>query len=188
MTDTQLRSETLGADIRALRKSRGLTLETMAQQLGRSVGWVSQVERDKSTPSIDDLRLIASELCVPLSIFFGQANAADNERGLIVRADTRRHIGEGSGLTEALLSPDLTDDFEVLHCEFAPGARQPDPVSRPTTEVGTVISGNLSLWINTTRYDLKTGDSFRIKGDPYHWENPHSKPARVIWVISPPVY
>ena len=37
---------TLGADIRALRKARGLTLAELAQTLGRSVGWLSQVERD----------------------------------------------------------------------------------------------------------------------------------------------
>ena len=39
-------SQTLGADLRALRKSRGLTLQDMADAMGRSVGWLSQVERD----------------------------------------------------------------------------------------------------------------------------------------------
>ncbi|MFB0939400.1 MAG: helix-turn-helix transcriptional regulator, partial [Paracoccaceae bacterium] len=40
--------ETLGADLRALRKARGLTLSDLATALGRSVGWLSQVERDLS--------------------------------------------------------------------------------------------------------------------------------------------
>ena len=48
--------ETLGADLRALRKARGLTLSELATTLGRSVGWLSQVERDLSQPSISDLR------------------------------------------------------------------------------------------------------------------------------------
>ncbi len=43
-------SKTLGADLRSLRKSRRLTLEDVAGRLGKSVGWLSQVERDLSSP------------------------------------------------------------------------------------------------------------------------------------------
>ena len=38
----------LGADLRALRKARGVTLAELAADLNRSVGWLSQVERDLS--------------------------------------------------------------------------------------------------------------------------------------------
>ena len=38
------------------------------------------------------------------------------------------------------------------------------------------------------RFDLGTGDSFRIRGEPYRWANPHDVDAVVIWVIAPPVY
>ena len=57
--------QTLGADLRALRKARGLTLTEMAEALDRSVGWLSQVERDKSEPTISDLRQIATGLGGP---------------------------------------------------------------------------------------------------------------------------
>ena len=61
---------TLGADIRALRKARGLTLAELAQTLGRSVGWLSQVERDMSEPAINDLRDLAWALDVSISSLF----------------------------------------------------------------------------------------------------------------------
>jgi transcriptional regulator with XRE-family HTH domain len=103
---------TLGADLRALRKARGITLAEMAERLERSLGWMSQVERDISQPGISDLRTIAKLLEVPLSLFFGQPDGPECERGIIVRADARRRIGSGpAGLVEELLSPDLTDDF-----------------------------------------------------------------------------
>ncbi len=54
--------KTLGADLRALRRTRGLTLQQLADRLGRSVGWLSQVERDLSEPSITDLRHLAEAL------------------------------------------------------------------------------------------------------------------------------
>jgi len=56
------RMQSLGADLRALRKARGLTLAGLAGRLGRSVGWLSQVERDLSEPSISDLRQVAEVL------------------------------------------------------------------------------------------------------------------------------
>ena len=58
----------LGADLRTLRKARGLTLHTLADRLDRSVGWLSQVERDMSVPSITDLRHLARALEVPVSM------------------------------------------------------------------------------------------------------------------------
>ena len=100
--------ETLGADLRALRKARGLTLSELATALGRSVGWLSQVERDLSQPSISDLRQLAATLEVSVSMLFGQAHAAPQEAGYIVRQGARRPIGDkASGLVEELLSPDL---------------------------------------------------------------------------------
>lgn len=182
-------AKTLGADLRALRKSRGLTLAELAAELGRSVGWISQVERDLSAPSIEDLRHLAEALGVPVSILFGRAPASAEEDGHIVRKHARRPIGSAqAGLVEELLSPDLTDDFEVVHSTFEPGAAMPTSATRPTHEVGFLVSGRLDLWIDGTRHRLTTGDSFRIRGEQYRWANPHDEPAVAIWVIAPPVY
>lgn len=180
---------TLGADLRALRKARGLTLTELADTLGRSVGWLSQVERDKSEPSITTLRHIAAALDVSVSSLFGQDAVAVEEQGYIVRATARRPIGSReAGLVEELLSPDLTDDFEVVHSTFEPGADLGEPCSRPTQEVGYIVSGRLDLSIDGNWHKLETGDSFRIRGEAYRWKNPYNVPAVVIWVIAPPVY
>lgn len=186
--ESNLSSRTLGADLRALRKARGFTLAHLAERLDRSVGWLSQVERDLSEPSISDLRHMAKVLDVSISSLF-RSVAPAGEQGLVVRADGRRPIGSrGEGLVEELLSPDLTDSFEVVHSTFEPGARLPQTVIRPTQEVGFITAGKLTLWIDGRRFDLGEGDSFRIRGEPYRWENPHSKPCTAIWVIAPPVY
>lgn len=182
-------SKSLGADLRALRKARGLTLVEMAARLERSVGWVSQVERDLSHPSINDLRAIAAAFNVPLSLFFGQTDAPDVEQGYVVRKNARRQIGSGeAGLIEEMLSPDLTDDFEVVHSVFQPGAALPQPNIRPTQEVGYLISGTLDLMIGGREFTIQPGDSFRIRGEAYTWSNPYEEPAVAIWVIAPPVY
>ncbi len=180
---------TLGLDIRALRKSRGLTLNDLADRLGRSVGWLSQVERDLSEPNITDLRHLAAALDVPVSLLFGQAPAPANEAGLVVRKDARRTIGSNAaGLVEELLSPDLTDDFEMVHSTFEPHSRIGEVVTRPTQEVGYLIKGKLDLTISGRCFTIHPGDSFRIRGEPFEWANPYDQPAQAIWVIAPPVY
>ena len=185
----QALSESLGADLRSLRKSRGVTLADLADQLGRSVGWLSQVERDLSAPSVNDLRQISRILDVPISIFFGQSDAPANEAGFIVRKGARRPLGsDEGGLTEELLSPDLTDDFEMVRSIFAPHSKIKDVVTRPTQEVGYLISGRLDLVIGGRAFTIHPGDSFRIRGEPHSWANPYDQPAVAIWVIAPPVY
>lgn len=186
--DMQIPSRTVGQDIRALRKARGLTLADLAERVGRSVGWMSQVERDLSRPSIDELRLLARVLEVNISLFFGQSVADEREQGRIVRKAARRRLGGGDGLTEELLSPDLTDDFEMFHSTFRPGAELAEFITRPTQEVGYLVSGRLKLYLGAEEFDLNPGDSFRIRGEPYRWANPYRKEARAVWVIAPPVY
>ena len=181
--------DTLGADLRSLRKSRGLTLEEMAQALDKSVGWLSQVERDISTPRVSDLREIARLLDVPLSLFFGRHDGPDIERGVVVRADSRRTVGVyESGLVETLLSPDLTDDFEVIHSTFQPGSARTTNTRRDTQELAYIVSGKLDVWIDDQPFTVAEGDSFRIRGQTYRWSNPYKRPATAVWVISPPVY
>jgi len=184
----QIAPPTLGADLRALRKARGLTLLDLSETLGRSVGWLSQVERDLSEPSITDLRHMAAALDVSVSML-ARHEAPEQEVGFVVRQGARRPFGSRvSGLVEELLSPDLTDDFEMVHSTFAPGAEIGETVRRPTQEVGYLISGKLDLTIGARAFTLSKGDSFRIRGEPFRWANPHADPCEVIWVIAPPVY
>ncbi len=176
-------------DIRALRKARGLKLAEIALKLGRSVGWVSQVERGLSMPSLEDLRALATLFGVPVSLFFGHDVPEERERGVVVRGAQRRSLGTSeSGLVEELLSPDLGGSFEMLRSVFAPGAELKTENERPTEEAGYVVSGIFEIEIAGVWHRLTAGDSFRFEHKPHRWRNPGREPAVVIWVVSPPVY
>ena len=179
----------LGSDLRALRKARGLTLTDVATEIGRSVGWLSQVERDKSSPSVDELRRLTELYHVAMSTLFGETPARPGEEGKIVRAGARRFIGDRvAGLSEELISPDLTDDFEVVHSTFAAGAKLEKTITRPTQELAYVVSGELEVEIAGQCFTVGPGDSFRIRNEPYRWANNTQTPCVAIWVIAPPVY
>jgi transcriptional regulator with XRE-family HTH domain len=180
---------TVGADIRALRKSRAITLTKLASYLDRSVGFVSQIERGLSEPSINDLRKIAEAFDVPLSLLFGENRGDPEETHYIVRANARRRLGsvEG-GLIEELLSPSLSGSFEMVRSEFAPKSALETAVKRDTEEAGFVVSGTFEIAIDDRWHVLAAGDSFRFEGLSYRWRNPGDEPAIVIWVIAPPTY
>lgn len=183
-------SRQIGDDIRALRKARGTTLKEMAVRLGRSVGWLSQLERGQTTPSVKDMGLIAEQLGVNISLFFRSASRNPQEHGLVLRAADRVPIGSNeSGLTEELLSPTLGGAFEMIKSTFAPrsdsgGLKR----ARPSWEGGVLIGGRLTLTIGDLTVDLGPGDSFQFSGAAYAWSNSGDEPAVVIWVVSPPIY
>lgn len=187
----------IGDDIRALRKSRGETLQGMARAVGRSVGWLSQIERGQTTPSVRDLGRIAEYFGIPISVFFRSASRDAEERGLVLRAEDRVPIGSPqTGLTEELLSPTLSGAFEMIKSVFAPHAssggvvvpRPRDDGARPREDGGVLVSGRLRLRLDDLVVDLAPGDSFQFANRPYAWENPHDEAAVVIWVVSPPIY
>ncbi|MGI9520324.1 MAG: helix-turn-helix domain-containing protein [Hyphomicrobiaceae bacterium] len=179
----------VGSDIRALRKSRGMTLTTLARKLGRSVGFVSQIERGLSEPSIEDLKAISDLFLVPVGFFFGASPAENGEARHVVRSGSRRLLGnvEG-GLMEELLSPDLGGAFEIIRSEFAAGAHMLKPALRDTEEAGYVVSGTIEIEINGVWHLLHEGDSFRFAAEPYRWRNRTDQPSILIWVIAPPTY
>jgi transcriptional regulator with XRE-family HTH domain len=183
------KENTVGADIRALRKSRDIRLIQLAAELGRSTGWLSQIERGQTEPAISDLRNIATYFDIPLSFFFRNEQAAEGEQGFIVRKSTRGTLGSRmSGLVEELLSPHLSADFEMLRSEFEGGAKSDWINARPTQEGGYIIKGRLNLWVNDKKFELFEGDSFQFQNEKYRWENPTETTTIAFWVVSPSIY
>ncbi|MCB6185094.1 XRE family transcriptional regulator [Leeia sp. TBRC 13508] len=182
-------STSLGEEVRKLRKARGKSLLFVATAIGRSVSFVSQVERGQAEPSIADLKAIAKTLGVPFGWFFLSEATPNIERGKIVRSDVRRKLGTVTdGLIEELLSPNIGGGFEMFLSTFEPGASLTEPTTRATEEEGYVVSGCLNLWIDEQFFQVSAGDSFRIANQSFRWDNPHNAEAVVVWVIAPPVY
>ncbi len=179
----------VGDDIRSLRKTRSMTIADLSASLGRSIGWLSQVERGQTEPAIADLKKVARLFGIPVSFFFRNETAPERERGKIVRASSRAVLGSNEdGLTEELLSPDLSGDFEMIRSVFTPGASSELFPPRAAQDGGYLVFGRLNVWIADELFELKAGDSFGFQNQSYRWQNPGDEPCVVIWVISPPIY
>ncbi len=181
----------VGFQVRDLRKAKGLTIPDLAQRVGRSVGWLSQIERNKSPVTIPNLKLISDALDVQITWFFqGNAVAPEDERDFIVRKDARRQLRyTGTGVTEELLSPNLSREIEMLMTTLDPGASSGEPYARKGEESGYVVSGVLELTVDGNTQLLQPGDSFAFESAlPHRCNNPGDEPTSVVWVITPPSY
>jgi transcriptional regulator with XRE-family HTH domain len=182
----------LGNQIRDLRDARGLTLAELARAIGKSIGYVSQIERDRSEVSISTLKAISEALNVQIGWFFqGYDLRVPAEHGYVVRRDNRRRLNfPGTGIAEELLSPTLTGEAELILSTFASGARSGDgQVSRMAEQSGYVIAGQLQLDVGAKQFVLQAGDSFRIgRGESFSASNPGAETSIALWVIAPPLY
>jgi transcriptional regulator with XRE-family HTH domain len=183
-------SAEIGEQIRELRKVKGLTLQQMADRIGVSVGYLSQIERNRSKLPVATLKSISDVLGVHMNWFFqGAGKGPAEERDVIVRAGNRRRMSfTGLGIVEELLSPNLSGPLEMLLSTIEPQADSGD-YSHDGAEAGIVISGTLELWISGRYFRLEAGDSFSFKStQPHRCRNPGDTPTKVVWVITPPHY
>jgi transcriptional regulator with XRE-family HTH domain len=180
----------IGEQLRELRQVKNLTLKEVAEQVGISVGYLSQIERNQSRLPIGVLKKISDVLGVHMNWFF--QNAADGdpaERDVVVRAGNRRKMSfTGLGITEELLSPNLSGPLELLMSTLQPGADS-ENYSHDGAEAGVVICGTLELWVAGRHFVLNEGDSFSFKSSEIHrCANTSDRPIKVLWVITPPHY
>ena len=132
-------AQSIGERVKTLRAERKLTLAELAERAGVSTSYLSQVERDKTTPSLATLTALAAALDVQLRYFFETTDEAafvirsgDQVRsGEGVRSNDRVRSGDQAAVAEQLaevseqqLVPSGRVRLVVTHLRIPPGRRQ----------------------------------------------------------------
>ena len=154
------------------------------------MSYLSQIERNVSRLPIGVLKKLADVLGVHMNWFFpGSSTGPAHERDLIVRVANRRNLTfTGLGITEELLSPNLSGPLEMLISTIHPGADS-EFYAHDGHEAGLVMSGTLQLWVHDRHFVLEAGDSFAFPSTEAHrCANTGKVPVKVLWVITPPHY
>jgi transcriptional regulator with XRE-family HTH domain len=183
------RSDTpkVGARVRSLRRERGLTIEQLAAATGLTKGFISQLERDRTAPSLSSIARICDALGVPLSHIFERDPAP-----ALVRRSERVPIGGSAATANHLLSSRDESRFQAIESEIAPGAGAGDELSSLPGEMEFVyvLSGSLELRVGDETHVLREGDAFTYPlSKPHTWRNASAtESARVLWVSVPNPY
>ena len=177
----------VGKTLRELRRSRRITIQQLAEGLNRSTGYISQLERGLSQPTLKDLYAACTIFGVPMSWFVDleeKPPEAVREKDIVVRSSQRRFMLHRGARTE-LLTPQLDSDVEFMISTFEPGL-ETEPKNVPTAgaEYGYILKGRLELWVDEEKFELFEGDSYRFsRSSTYRSRNPSkTEPAIIIWV------
>jgi len=167
-----LTPESLGARLRELRTSTGVSLRALAAKLGISPSAVSQIERGVMRPSVSRLIAYVGAIGVPLSAVFetGLEKAAEGSPGgsagqsrfAIRRSWEVAPIRLGGGVTFRRLSPVPTAGVEFFESTYPPGSMSNAHgalLRHEGYEVGTVTAGELTVDFDTDVVTLGAGDS-----------------------------
>jgi len=177
-----------GSALRALREQRGLTIASLARQVGISAAAISQIESGAVQPSVITLRKLAAALGVPVFRLFLPADAA---AASVVRRGERKTLGLArTGARYELLTPSLQGQLEVMEITMDPGqASAPERISHPGEECLVIISGQGQLELADDVIDMRTGDAATFQASlPHRLCNSGPVPLLALSVITPPSF
>ena len=169
--------------LREQRKRRDLSLDQLAQVTGVSRAALSQIETQKTNPTIGVLWKIASGLGIAFSDLTGEAPA-----GLSVlrhgEAQLLRSIG-GKFDSRPLMPAAGIPQIEMYELRFAARSRHvSEPHGPGTQEILVVLSGSMKMIVGDQSNDLEAGDSVVFDANkPHIYENPGTSEARCHNVI-----
>ena len=164
----------IGYRIKQLRTKNNLTLEELASRCELTKGFLSQLERNLTSPSIATLQDIVEALGTTLAKFFQEETA----EGLC-------------GSIKWLVPNAQKNEMEPILLELPPQGQSHEVAVHEGEEFGYVLSGRIKLVnLDTGKvYIVKKGQTFYVKGSFSHClKNDSAQPARVLWICTPPIF
>lgn len=160
-----------------------LTQSELADRAELSKGFISQLERDLTSPSIATLTDILECLGTDLCDFFA---AGEPEKVAFSQADMFEKE-EGDKRILWLVPNAQKNEMEPILLTLEPGAETEMDNPHPGEEFGYVLSGNVTLFLGGKVHRVHKGGSFYYKTEvPHALKNTGKKRAEVLWVSTPP--
>ena len=175
----------IGSRLRELRRLKGLTQEELADRAELSKGFISQVERDLTSPSIATLMDILQCLGTTVSEFFSEAQ---EEQIVFGRQDYfEKHDPDLKNEIRWIIPNAQKNSMEpILLTLEAGGSTCPDN-PHEGEEFGYVLQGSVAIHLGGRICKAKKGESFYFRADKTHHLSSRSG-AVLIWVSSPPSF
>lgn len=177
----------VGARLRDRRRALNLTLDDVAGRTGLTKGFISDVERDRTSPSVASLLGICEAVGLSVGSLFESAGTA-----IVRKADRKRIRFGGTRIEDFLLSSSTRSRIQVVMSHMAPGGTGgEEPYRLPAEEEFVlVLHGSLRMTVNGAVTVLKEGDAMTFDPRlPHTFANASDKkPARVLFAFTPPPY
>ena len=157
----------VGANVKAIREKRKLTLDAAAQETGVSRSMLAQIEKGDVNPTISVLWKIANGYKVSFTSLMDSHSSAP----LFIGAEEVEPLVEDSGRYFNYPAFPFQDErhFETYRIRIEPGGSlTAQPHMAGTEEYVTVFSGSVDISSGSERFSLSEGDSLRFRSDVEH--------------------
>ena len=157
----------IGAKLKELRILKGLTQEELADRAELSKGFISQLERDLTSPSIATLMDILQCLGTSIGEFF---NETPEEQIVFGKTDYfEKHDLELKNEIKWIIPNAQKNMMEPILLTLEPGGETYPDNPHEGEEFGYVLQGNISIHIGSKTYKAKKGESFYFVSDKKHY-------------------
>lgn len=175
----------IGDRIKNLRQKIGLTQEELAERSELTKGFISQLERDLTSPSIDSLSDVLEALGTNLGEFFQRKK---EEKIVFTRDDYFEGYYEKLGLKMEWIVPNAQkNSMEPILFTFEKGGETKEYTPFEGEEFGYVLEGEVTLVLGDKEFEVKEGETFYIFPDETRYiRNDFDGISRIIWITNPP--
>lgn len=175
----------IGSKIRNLRSQKGLTQEELADRCELSKGFISQLERDLTSPSIATLVDILQCLGTDLKEFF---NDSEDKQIAFKESDYFEKVDESLLNKIEWIIPNAQKNMmePILLTLQAGGSTYPDN-PHEGEEFGYILQGSITIHIGTATHRAKKGESFYFVPAKKHYITSKTG-AVLLWVSTPPSF
>lgn len=175
----------IGHKLKELRMLKGLTQEELADRAELSKGFISQVERDLTSPSIATLMDILQCLGTSISEFFHEES---EEQIVFGKQDFfEKQDPELNNEIRWIIPNAQKNCMEpILLTLKAGGSTYPDN-PHEGEEFGYILQGSVAIHLGNQVHKAKKGESFYFSADKKHYLTSKTG-AVLIWVSSPPSF
>ena len=166
----------IGKKIKELRVAKGLTQEELADRSELSKGFISQLERDLTSPSIATLMV---------SEFFQEE---PEDQIVFQNEDYFEKIDSELGSKTEWIIPNAQKNMmEPIRLTLKPGGLTYRDLPHEGEEFGYVLKGSIKIHIGYKSYTAKKGESFYFTPHSEHYiEAFGTSGAVILWVSTPP--
>jgi transcriptional regulator with XRE-family HTH domain len=174
----------IGQTFRKLRLQRGNSLLDVAEAVGVSDGFLSNLERSRTGAPIGILRKLAQYFGLNILDLFDPIDGT----GPLVRPQDRKSLESGPGVhMELLASGKITMEPHLFR--VAPGAGSGESYSHDGEEFLFLVRGRLEVELGGEEYQLRAGDGFYFSSKtPHRWSNPGKTETIALWINTPPTF
>ena len=177
----------IGEKIRRLRTTKEMTQEELANRCELSKGFISQLERDLTSPSIATLIDIMECLGTNLKDFFDEV---EDEKIVFKQEDFFYQENQDLKNTLTWIVPNAQkNEMEPILLELKSGGSSHVDDPHEGEEFGYVLSGSVTIHVGKKAHKAKKGECFYYNTNSTHYiVNNGKTDARILWISTPPYF